>query len=224
MANKEFRDYEGVSTGIPEDVRIRTGVGMEQSDMMSSLKSQALSMQQAKIPDDVLKTMQTRSAESAMAGGLGVGGSSKARTLRDYGVKSLEYMQAGQALGTQVAQLEDAFTLGKAEMGQKADIAREELQQKQQAQNLSFISALSATEQNSEKIALAAADLQSTNRARRLEAENQLIVANTQKGISGIQQYLSDIGGYDLDGSWVPGYFEQMNQTAQGVVNRTQGV
>ena len=214
--NEQFQDYEDKSTGIPDDVKVYTGGDITQSDMFAPLKEQALEMQRGEIPQDVLDTMATRSAEMAATSGLGIGGSAKKRTLRDFGVKSLEYMQAGQALGAQVGQMEDAFTLGKAEMKQKSDLASEELMQKQQAQNLSFISALSATDQNTEQLALAAAELQSTNRARRLEAENQLILANAKDGIDGIQQYLSDIGGYDN----VPGYFTQMNKTAQSVIER----
>jgi len=224
MSTKDFRNYEEVATAIPEDVQVSGGAGLQQSTALAPLKKQALSMQRGEIPDDVFATMEARAAEASIAGGLGVGGSAKARTLRDYGANALQYMQAGQALGAQVGQMEDAFTLGKAEMTQRADIAREELSQKQQAQNLSFIGALSAAEQDDEKITLAAAELQSTNRARRLEAENQLILANTAKEIPGLQQYLNDIGGYDVDGGRQPGYFEQMTQTAQDVIRRTQGV
>jgi len=214
-----LKKYEAAIAAVPEDV----GLSFKPPEMPKALTQAAQAGEQmasGKLPDEVVREIQTRSAEAGLAAGLGVKGSGY-RTLRDLGVKSLEYRQAGANVLTQVGQAQGAFTMQTEELRQKSQLAEREMENQRRQLNLQYASAVGELQQGGSKLALAAAELQSLNRHRRLEAERLLTTANAAQAIPGIEQYLKNIGGYGMeDGTWQQGYFEQMNQAAQAVIDR----
>ena len=200
-------EIEDTVLDMPEEITIDYTLPAETPEVLTKAAETASQMMTGELSASVKKEIATRAAESSALRGLGVGKSAGALTLRDLGVKSLEYQQAGVSLGIQAGAQQAEYLTATQELQQSAQVAQEELQQKQKALNIEYLKAKSSTDTSEAQVALAAAELESLNYYRRLQAENQLIVQNSQYAVDNLNSLMADAAKY----------FTSANATARSI-------
>jgi len=167
------------------------------------------------LPDAVAEEITRRSAESAAMRGLGVGQTSADLTLRDLGVSSYQSLTQGLALGIEAGKTEATLQGQQAQLNLQAQQANLQARQTQIELNQKWQSALMTNALGQDQLGIAAAEAYSENRARRLDAELNLVALNADLGTD-IQAYLDAIGG--AGGS--QGYFDPSEWIVSDVMER----
>jgi len=201
----------------PDDVGYKPVTAYETSAKAQKVADDQMS---GLIPDDVQAVMDQKAAEITLQSGGGVGSMFGKRSLRDFGIKALEYQQQGVQNTAMLSELEMKRLMGNEELRQKSktqdtqfDMMGKELDQK-------WATAMSTMGLEESKQSLAFLSLQSANRNYLGSLENQLLIANSQNEIGDMETNLAKLGGTDTQ----PGYFEQMNQESQSWLDRLSNV
>lgn len=161
---------------------------MAEDPLISQGRQAVSDMIAGKLPSDVVSELTRRTAETANIGGIS-GPAARAFQLRDLGVSSLDVMNQGIQFAGQLEELR----ISRESLNRSTKIEVSKLKEEVRRANDSFALSVVEAGQNSARTSLAALELQSRNRQFRIEAENQLIIANSQKKIGNLQQNISSL-------------------------------
>lgn len=169
LADRPSAEERGAGLGVPDDIIQETlGEAFEVSREMLT----------GELPEDVREQIERTTAEKAVQGGLGIGQAARGLTARDIGRTSLDIIQQG--LGN-VAAL--------TTLQQKYDVLKEEMRQFDDE----YVRQFRETDISTERTQLAAAELVAKNQQFMQTLVNDLIIANSQREISGVQENISDL-------------------------------
>lgn len=161
---------------------------VEEDPLISQTREQISSLIRGELPQSVQGEITRRAAEVSNIGGIS-GPAARAFELRDLGRSSLEAIQSGIGLAGQVEELR----LKRVGLNQAATLETAKLEEQARQANDAFALASTETNQNQQRITLAALEMKSRNRQFRISAENELIINNSRSAIDNVQQNIDSL-------------------------------
>ena len=173
------------------------------SDLIGKSKTAIESMLKGEIPQDVQDQIERTAAEKSLSQGIGLGQKSRNLVARDLGLASIDIVSQG---------IQGAQAIGSLEQG--AQIAQEELntnrQQFNEQSNMAlmefnsglaqwednFANTMAGTDLTNTQIELMGAELISKNQQFVQTLLGNLVIANSQRGISGLSDYVNNLNNY----------------------------
>lgn len=178
---------------------------LSESDLTKQAREQVSQLIDGQLPTSVSRQLRQRSAETAQLGGV-FGPAARALELRDLGVSALDAIQTGVTFANQLEELR----LNREQLNRTTTLERAKLAEEVRGANDRFALALTESNQNQQKIGLAALELQSRNRQFRIQMENELIIQNSVNAIDGVQQNVDSLATA----------FDRFNELAQQYVRQ----
>ncbi len=162
---------------------------IEGTDTFAQAQQRVKSLLAGEVPQEVLKQVEIRAAESAQQKGI-TGLASKNLTFRDLGISSLDAINQGIQFAGQQEQLH----MEREKTNRAMQLDRDRLREETRQANDRFALAMSESDTRQASLAMEAVKLQSANLQFRLSEENRLITFNTQQEIPNLQQNMDSMG------------------------------
>jgi hypothetical protein len=176
-----------LKTRSPGDVESMSPI--ESTDTFAQAQQRVKSLLAGEVPQEVLKQVEIRAAESAQQKGI-TGLAAKNLTFRDLGVSALDAINQG----IQMAGAQEQVHLEREKTNRAMQLDRGRLIEETRQANDRFAAMMSEVDTRQASLALEAIKMQSANLQFRLSEENELIKFNTQRAIPELQQNMDSMG------------------------------
>jgi hypothetical protein len=161
-----------------------------EDDLVRTTRDRINSLLQGELPEEVLQQVERRAAEKGFTAGL-TGEAARNLTFRDLGASAMDAITTGLEASNRY----EALRLQREQANRSLEVDAAKLNEEiRQADDRFAISMRDADRQDAQ-LAMEGLRLQALNLQFRIQEENRLIIANSQKKINNLQQNMDTMAG-----------------------------